>query len=144
VSFDHELFYIAALLHDAGLPDSADGECFTLRSAACAERLSLPPVRRSTVAEAITMHLNPSVPPERGAAAHLLSAGAALDVAGLRLWDVDRQTRTAVLERHPRLDFKPRISAALREHATRAPGCRAHTLLRAGFARAIRAAPFED
>jgi hypothetical protein len=144
IAFDEELFYIASLLHDAGLPDPARGECFTLRSAACADLPGLTVERRSTVAEAITMHLNASVPLERGAEAHLLSAGAALDVVGLRLWDVDPATRAAVVERHPRPDFKPRITAALREHAVRAPGCRAHTLLRAGFARAVRVAPFES
>jgi hypothetical protein len=144
VGFDEELLYIASLLHDAGLPDAAEGECFTLRSAACANRLSMPAERRSTVTEAITMHLNASVGLERGAVAHLLSSGAALDVVGLRLWDVDPVTRTAVVERHPRPEFKPRIIAVLGEHASRAPGCRAHTLLRAGFARAVRVAPFES
>jgi hypothetical protein len=144
VAFDEELLFIASLLHDAGLPEPAENECFTLRSAAAAGGLGMPAERRSVVAEAITMHLNASVPLERGAEAHLLSAGAALDVVGLRLWHVAPGTRAAVVERHPRAEFTPRISAALREHASRAPGCRAHTLLRAGFARAVRVAPFES
>lgn len=66
------------------------------------------------VMSAITLHRSPDVRISDGAVAQLLSAGAAVDVIGLRSWDHPRATVAAIVERHPRLGFKRGFSAAFR------------------------------
>lgn len=150
LSVDEELVYVGTLIHDHGLPraiETRDRRCFTVTSAATAaevaRRHGWDGARADAVAEGITLHLNPYVPREQGTEAHVMNAGIALDVAGLRHWQVDRVTKDAVLARHPREELKRRFSAQLRDHARHAPGCRAHVLMRrAGFGAMIRTAPF--
>jgi hypothetical protein len=149
---DHELLYVGALLHDHGLPRSLanrESRCFTMTSAdtatEVARRHGWDEERAESVAEGITLHLNPVVPMEQGVNSHVLNAGIALDVGGLRHWEIDGATKDAVVARHPREGLKRRFRADLGEHAKNAPGCRAHVLLRrAGFGVMIRAAPFRD
>lgn len=146
---DRELLFTAALLHDVGLADGADGADFTLASAALARRLAsdvgLSRRGADIVMSAITLHHSPDVGPADGAVAQLLSAGAALDVIGMRSWDLPESTVAAVIERHPRLGFKREFSAAFREEAARVPLGRVQFLERyAAFDLAIRLAPFTE
>ena len=151
-SFDEEVAYVACLLHDAGLPQAVDQqikECFTLASATHAERCTSaagwPEARCRSVMEAITLHLNTAVPLERGPEARLLNAGAALDVVGLRAWQISRASQEAVLAKHPRQDFKQHFGGRMASHARSAPGCRTHALCRYGaFLTLIGLAPFES
>ena len=152
LDYDEELLYIACLLHDSGVPPAVerrDERCFTLTSADVADeharRSGWPQERADSLSEAITLHLNPWVSPAQGAEAHLVNAGAALDVAGLRRWELEPETIDAVVHRHPRADFKRQFRAALDAHAAAAPGCRVQALLRFGlFGPMIRYAPFEE
>lgn len=89
LDYDEELLYISCLLHDRGLPPAVerrDEKCFTLASASVADeharRSGWPKERAASLSEAITLHLNPWVSPAQGIEAHLLNAGAAVDVAG--------------------------------------------------------------
>ena len=131
MSPDPELLYVASLLHDAGLPQAVSrgtDRCFTLDSAEMAEGIGAP----AAVAEAITLHLNPEVERERGPEARMLNAGAALDVVGMRRWEVHPDTIWAVHDRHPRGDFLGALHPLFRAHAAAAPRCRVHALYRFG------------
>lgn len=147
---DRELLFTAALLHDVGLAGgAADGADFTLASAALARRVAsdvgLSRRGADIVMSAITLHHSPDVGPADGAVAQLLSAGAALDVIGMRAWDLPAPTTDAIVKRHPRLGFKKEFSAAFRHEATRVPRGRAQFLERyAAFDLAIRLAPFTE
>ena len=148
IAVDRELLYAAALLHDVGLPDGAGNEVdFTLASAAVAKQIAedvgLAPSATEIVTSAITLHHSPDVRPLDGSVAYLLSAGAALDVMGLRCWELPPSTVTAIVELHPRLNFKQVFAAAFQTEAARVPSGRAQFLERyAAFDFAIRAAPF--
>lgn len=125
------------------------GRCFTLTGAALASGLARddgwPEDRCRRVAEAVTLHLNPAVGPAEGAEAHLLHAGASLDVIGTRLSELDRVTVAAVLAAHPRLGFRREFAALWRVHCRDAPRGRANFLRRyGGFGLALRLAPFAD
>jgi hypothetical protein len=75
----------------------------------------------------------------------LLSAGAALDVMGLRAWDLAPSTVGAIVERHPRAGFKRAFGHAYKSEAKRVPHGRARFLHRyAAFPLAIRLAPFAE
>jgi hypothetical protein len=92
---------------------------------------------------AITLHLGPDVPPAHGPVAHLLSAGAGVDVVGVCSWQLPPDLQAAVVEQHPRLGFEGEFSAACRTEAARVPRGRVRFLHRYGaFDLAIRLAPF--
>src|SRR6478609_9868663 len=88
ITFDHELLYLAAMFHDTGIPSPVPHVDFTVHSAALAREFidarGIPANDRELVANAIALHNTPGVSIESGAEAFLLSAGAALDVFGLR------------------------------------------------------------
>lgn len=150
IDVDRELLYAAALLHDVGLVDGAGpGTDFTLASAAVASQVAadvgLPAAQAATIASAITMHHSPDVVVEDGPVAFLMSAGAAVDVIGLRAWDLPPSTIAAVVAEHPRVGFKREFARAFRREAARVPRGRARFLNRyAGFGLAIRLAPFAE
>jgi HD superfamily phosphodiesterase len=130
IRYDEELFYVASLLHDLGATSRYPGEglhCFGVASALAARDFvrarEWEEARARAVAEAISLHLNVRVGLEHGPEAHLLSAATALDVTGLRVWELDRGTIGAVLARHPRLDFAREMDAfARREMEARPDG----------------------
>lgn len=150
IAVDPELLYVAALLHDVALEDgAADGVDFTVASAAVASQIAndvgLSRRATETVLSAITLHHSPDVRPSDGGVAYLLSAGAALDVMGLRSWDLAPSTVGAIVERHPRAGFKRAFGHAYRSEATRVPQGRARFLHRYAAVRlAIRLAPFAE
>ena len=93
---------------------------------------------------AITMHYTPGVSTAAGPVAYLLSAGAAVDVAGVRTWDLPSQTFYYVRD-YPRLGFKRAFAEAFRAEAARVPQGRARFLNRYGaLIAAIKLAPFDE
>jgi hypothetical protein len=149
LAVDTELLFAAALLHDTGLPTSDRNVDFTRDSARIArdvaEDVGLSSAATETMRTAITLHHSPRVTPAHGPVAYLLSAGAGVDVVGLRSWQLPPDLLAAVVEQHPRLGFKREFAAAFRTEAARVPRGRAQFLRRYGaFDLAIRVAPFSD
>jgi len=94
---------------------------------------------------AITTNHTPGVPTAAGPEAYLLSAGAAVDVAGVRTWDLPTQTLTDAVRDYPRLGFKKAFAEAFRAEAARVPRGRAQLLNRYGaLIAAIKLAPFDE
>ena len=154
LSVDDELLYVACLLHDLGLTQRyASGRpgvhCFAIRGAeaarAVAREAGWPDERADAMAESITLHVNVRVgrpyPPE----ARLLNAATALDVTGLRFWELHPDSVSTVVTRLPRLGMKKEIWSVWKPEADAHPGCRAHFLdryLQFGFR--VRTAPFDE
>jgi hypothetical protein len=146
---DTELLFAGALLHDTGLVNPVGHADFTLASSRLArevaEQVGLPTAATDTLLTAITMHYTPGVTAEAGPVAYLLSAGAAVDVVGLRSWQLPTATIAEAVHAHPRSGFKGVFTEAFRQEAARVPQGRAQLLLRYGaLAAAIRFAPFAD
>ena len=137
-------------MHDLGLAASRAQRlsCFTLAGADRAEQLARDALwsdqRRVAVAEAITLHMNVAVPPSRGPEAHLLTAGAQLEVAGVRYWELSKQAVDLVLPRHPRRGSKRELARLFREEAELNPGTRAAVYHRLTRGRHPLQAPFAD
>jgi len=143
---DRELLCAAALLHDIGLPTS-DRDDFTRESARAArdvaEDVGLSTAATDILRSAITLHQSPGVRLAHGTVAYLLAAGAALDVVGLRSWQLPPEVIAAVVAAHPRAGFRREFSTAFRTEATRVPRGRAAFLRRYGaLDLAVKAAPF--
>lgn len=154
ISFDNELLFVAALLHDLGLTKAYAGcaehaECFSLDSVqgagALARQAAWSRERQDALAEAIVMHLNIVVPLRCGAEAHLLHAGAAMDVVGMDAEAIGEPTRREVVRQYPREGFKRAFGERLRAEMEERPGgriCYLHRRL--GFGKRIRQAPFSE
>ncbi len=147
VEFDRELLYVAAMFHDTGLPTPVPDVDFTVRSAALARDFTdlhgVPEGQRELVTNAITLHYTPGVGLESGAEAFLLSAGAAVDVFGLRSDHVPDAVRKTVVQDYPRVGFKREFAGLLRAEAKQVPHGRAWYLHRFALSDlTIRLAPF--
>jgi hypothetical protein len=144
---DGEVLFAAALLHDVGLVRPVDRVDFTRASEQIArdvaEDAGLSTAATNTMRTAITLHYSPGVTRAQGPVAYLLSAGAGLDVIGLRSWQLPPDILAAVIAEYPRLGFKREFAAAFRTEAARMPRGRAAFLRRYGaFDVAIKTAPF--
>ena len=144
---DTELLYAAALLHDTGLVNPTGDADFTLASSrlarVVAEDVGLSTAATETLLTAITMHYTPGVTVDAGLVAYLLAAGAAVDVVGLRSWELPPDALASAVRQHPRDGFKGVFIEAFRQEAARVPDGRARLLLRYGaFGAAVRLAPF--
>lgn len=148
--YDPELLYTASLLHDMGLtsrarpPMSAPSHgqtciCFALQGARIARQWALdqawPPSRADTLADAICLHINPAVSVARGVEAHLLQAGAGLDLIGARHREIAREVRDTVFAAWPRLDLSSAITEQLQAQRSASPESRMAWLVDKGFAR---------
>ena len=152
LAYDKNLFFAACLLHDLGLTPHAAlpaDQCFTLRSARAArsilQRAGATLAQLDCVAQAITLHPNLEVGIGQGVEAHLLQAGAALDVVGQRSRELPPSLQTGVLTRHPRLGFKQSFCACMQVQAQAAPNSRMGLYVRRlGFLALIQQAPFDE
>jgi hypothetical protein len=149
IEVDDELLFAAAMLHDTGLANPTGGADFTLASARVArdvaERVGLSTAASTTMQTAITLHHSPGVALTAGPVAYLLSAGAAVDVVGLRSWELPAKTLRDAVATHPRENFKQAFAAAFAQEAARVPRGRTRLLHRYGaFGAAIRFAPFDS
>lgn len=154
VEADPEAFYLACLLHDVGLtetyrvPDPPTGDlcrCFAAHGAHVSEEKLLEfgasPLLASEVADAIGMHLNATVDLTWGRTAHLLNAGAALDVVGTRAADLGTRVIRQVLDRHDRTGFAGELLAVVRTENRARPDARMASLFGVGMGPAIRLNP---
>ena len=146
---DTELLFAAALLHDTGLVNPRGSADFTLASTRLArdvaEQVGLSTSATDTMLTAITLHYTPGITRDAGPVAYLLAAGAAVDVVGLRAWELPPTTLTEAVREHPRTGFKTAVTEAFRQEAARVPEGRAQLLHRYGaFSAAVRFAPFDE
>lgn len=147
IKFDEELLYVATALHDMGLSDShgcstSCAACFAVEGARVAERFSdqqgWPHERRDRLSEAISLHLNIRVPLSQGHEAHLLHAGASVDIIGARVRELHVDSVRDVLQRHPRLDFNTAMASTIKKEAQNSPQSRVAFLVGLGLAGMIR------
>ncbi|GIE28389.1 hypothetical protein Ait01nite_014340 [Actinoplanes italicus] len=135
---DEELFYVACLLHDYGLPDPRAGEDFTLRGAECARRCARTTGRSeatgTTLADAITFHVTPGVDAyDRVGLGCYVQAGSMLDLAGLRAVDVSRAFLAAVAGEYDRSGVTEAFIRLVKAEAAKNPGTRFGLLNRCGL-----------
>ncbi|MGI9602209.1 MAG: HD domain-containing protein [Acidimicrobiales bacterium] len=149
VELDDELFYVGALLHDAGLGPSVPGEDFTLRSgqaaAECLRHHNYKPGDVDLVRDAISAHITPGAElATDGPLGFYIQAGAVLDLGGLRAWDLPRALLDEAQREHSRSGVTPVIVELIGAEAEAVPEGRFALLARAGFKLAVRFAPFDD
>jgi hypothetical protein len=118
LDYDPELFYVGALFHDIGLVEGhrSEHERFEIDGANAArsflEGHGLPEDRVMTVWESIALHTTPEVTRYKQPEVRLVSLGARYDVRGQGLDEISDEQRSAVIDAHPRINFKEGIIAA--------------------------------
>ncbi|MEV0283432.1 MULTISPECIES: HD domain-containing protein [unclassified Kribbella] len=137
IKTDDELLYVACLLHDIALTDDyrppESAACFAVHGAEVARTTlaGLGSPYADDVAEAIALHMNINV--AQSPEAHLLHAGAHLDVAGTRAGDLPRPAIRQVVAKHPRDGFPTCFATLMRRESTERPNSRAALLWRLGM-----------
>ncbi|MDQ1631493.1 MAG: hypothetical protein QOC80_1465 [Frankiaceae bacterium] len=150
IDVDRELLFAAAMLHVTGLCHPVPDVDFTVGSARIArdvaEQVGLSSAATEVMRSAITLHHTPRVTlVVDGPVAHLLSAGAALDVVGRWSWRLPTDVLASVVAERPRLDFKQEFRTLWAAEAAAVPRGRARLLQHFGaFDLAVRLAPFDD
>jgi HD domain-containing protein len=152
VAHDAELLYLACVLHDLGLTAAHDrrdasAQCFAVEGARAARDLlrahGETEERARLVAEAISLHLNISVPDRLGAEASLLSKGVTLDAVGRRVRHLPAPEIAQVVERWPREGSSAALLETTKRQARIRPHSRSALLSRLGFANLVAANPLD-
>ncbi|SCK11419.1 Predicted HD superfamily hydrolase [Variovorax sp. HW608] len=135
MKFDHELVYVASLLHDLGLShDHAADKRFEVDSADAASRFlhahDYPSEKTSIVWDAIALHSAADIADRREPEVALVHFGAHVDVMGLRMEEISPQLIDDTLALYPRVGFKKAFTEALAEVARKKP----HTAIGTGLA----------
>jgi hypothetical protein len=149
LTFDPEILYVSAALHDIGLVPAYDlGGCFETDGAIAAERFALEhgqtPARAKAIYDVVELHMAATLPPTATAEDVLLEASTGTDVTGYRIEDVRPASVPAVLAAYPRLTFKRDFAAAFVDQASRKPACRVAEMVRTGKLEAIANAPYDS
>ncbi|MFI6325600.1 HD domain-containing protein [Nonomuraea sp. NPDC050556] len=115
--YDPEILYVGALFHDLGLvPSFRTERRFEIDGADEARRFLLTHGLAPEVAQlawtGIALHTTPEIPLHMAPEIALVTRGVELDVLGLGYDTVTEEQRAAVVEQHPRPDFKRQILAA--------------------------------
>ncbi|GGO48889.1 HD domain-containing protein [Streptomyces lasiicapitis] len=115
LSFDPELLYVGAMFHDVGLGEEfhGSGRRFEVDGAEEAKRFlrahGVPEDSVRRVWTAIALHTTPGIPALMEPEVALVTAGVEYDVLGMGYEDISAADRAAIVELHPRPDFKQRI-----------------------------------
>ena len=145
---DDEALFAVAFLHDYGLSmiETLTDRDFTLAGIEVARDVlsstSLSAQTQYDIADAITMHYNPSVPRNRGNLQYVMHEAIHLDVFGYRAWDVDPDGLDRIVQRHPRHGFMKRGKPLMLLHARQVRGCRAAPLIFGGNGPMISVGPW--
>jgi HD domain len=149
LSFDLELFYVAALLHDIGLTRPFDAHEMAFEDAGgqlawvFAAGAGWSDARRDRVAEVIEKHMWPSVDPAEDTEGHLLEIATGIDISGRGVDLLPSGLQRAVIGRWPRLGLADEFAECLLRQGERKPASRAADLVRTGVADALRNHPLE-
>ncbi len=146
---DHELLYVAALLHDIGIVEAFDNHTLAFEDAGGHVAIALTtgagwsPERRIRVHEVIERHMWTSVDPAEDAEGYLLEIATGLDISGARAGALSRSFEDAVLERYPRGTLAAEFSACAVDQARRKPQSSAARIVAGGVERKLAENPLE-
>jgi HD domain len=146
---DHELLYVAALLHDIGTVPEYDNHTISYEHAGGHVGVALTAGagwvagRRQRVLDVIVRHNWPSVDPGFDPEGHLLETATGLDISGARPDALPQEFLREVLSAHPRGALAQEFTACVLDQAERKPDTAARRLVDNGVATKLRDNPLE-
>ncbi|WP_219471097.1 HD domain-containing protein [Nonomuraea rhizosphaerae] len=149
ITFDAELLYVSAMLHDIGLTAEFDSHTVPYEEAgghvawAFTAGAGWPHARRVRAAEVIIRHMWDEVPVEDDPEGHLLELSTGMDISGRRTEDIPAGLRQDVLARFPRLEIAKEFAACVTDQGTRKPDSLAGGFVRGGITGRIARNPLD-
>ncbi len=149
ISFDAELLYVSALLHDLALIAEFDNHSLPFEEAGghvawvFGAGAGWPRERRRRAAEIIVRHMWDEVDLNEDPEGHLLELSTGMDVSGRSIEDIPADLRTDVLAQYPRLGLPDEFARYFDDQARRKPQCLAAKFVRSGFAQRVRSNPLD-
>ena len=146
---DHELLYVAAILHDIGTVPEYDNHTLSYEHAGGHVGVALTAgagwaaVRRQRVLDVIVRHNWTTVSPGLDVEGHLLEIATGLDISGARPNDLPEDFLREVLAAHPRGDLAKEFMSCVVDQAERKPTTAARRLVDNGLAEKLRQNPLE-
>lgn len=140
---DHELLYVAAVLHDIGLAPEFDNVFRSYEEAGGHVAVALTrgagwdAHRGQRALEVIVRHNWPAVDPELDVEGYLLEIATGLDISGARPDALPESFLREVLDAHPRLDLAQEFGSGVVDQAARKPHTAAHRLVEGGVVRKL-------
>ncbi|MBV9789596.1 MAG: HD domain-containing protein [Chloroflexi bacterium] len=149
ITFDAELLYVSAMLHDLALVPEFDNHRLPFEEAGghvawvfgAAAGWSVE--RRRRAAEIIVRHMWDAVDVATDPEGYLLELSTGMDISGRHIEQIPADLRADVLARYPRLDLAAEFVGYFEDQATRKPLCLAATFVRNGFATRAAANPLD-
>lgn len=146
---DHELLYVAAVLHDIGTVTAFDNHTISYEHAGGHVGVALtagagwPVERRERVLEVIVRHNWPWVDPAMDAEGYLLEVATGLDISGARPEALPEAFRREVLSVYPRGTLAAEFGACVIDQAARKPDTAARRLVDGGVIEKLADNPLE-
>jgi len=146
---DHELLYVAAVLHDIGTVTAFDNHTISYEHAGGHVGVALtagagwPVERRDRVLEVIVRHNWPRVDPAMDAEGYLLEVATGLDISGARPEALPEAFRREVLSVYPRGTLAAEFGACVIDQAARKPDTAARRLVDGGVIEKLADNPLE-
>ena len=146
---DHELLYVAAILHDIGTVTEFDNHTVSYEHAGGHVAVALtagagwPNERRRRALDVIVRHNWPSVDPALDLEGHLLERATGLDISGSRPDSLPEEFLREVLAVHPRGTLAAEFGACVTDQANRKPTTSARRLVDGGLVRKLEENPLE-
>lgn len=146
---DHELLYVAAVLHDIGTVTEFDNHTLSYEHAgghvaiALAAGAGWESERRERALELIVRHNWPRVDPAMDAEGYLLEIATGLDISGARPDALPREFVRDVLDAYPRGALAAEFGACVVDQAERKPDTAARRLVDGGVLAKLAANPLE-
>jgi len=143
---DPELFYVAALLHDAGIVRVVAGEDFTIRSARVVSEVAArarpeDSSLATSLADSVVAHATPGLSADVDPIGFYVQVGAMADLAALRRWDLPRGYADRAYRAHPANDVFNVVAASITAEARAVPLGRFAMLRRAGMPLMVKFSP---
>lgn len=149
ITFDAELLYVAAMLHDLSLVPAFDNYSLPFEEAGghlawvFGAAAGWPVARRQRASEIIIRHMWDAVDVTTDPEGHLLELSTGMDTSGRQTDDIPPELRAEVLERYPRLGFAEEMIENFERQAARKPNCLAAKFVGGRFASRVRANPLD-
>jgi HD domain len=128
ITFDDELLYVSALLHDIGLTDAFDSHRVPFEEAGgdlawvFGLAAGWPADRAERASEIIVLHMRGDVSPTADPESHILQVATSWEVVGRRPEEFPGEARAEILARYPRQGFGSEFLACFEDQAKRKPG----------------------
>jgi hypothetical protein len=149
ISFDDELYYVSALLHDIALTQSFDSHRLPFEEAGgdlawvFGVAAGWSEDRAARALEIVVLHMRDDVSSAVDPESHLLQVATSWDVSGRRPQEFPVETRAEVLARYPRQGFGSEFLACFEDQAKRKPSSAAGILVVNDAAGRIMANPLD-